>query len=117
MVEEIKTNNGNSKIYYINIDKIKTNELNKVYEDKNYETLKISIEEYGLKTPLTVVKDGEDSYKLIAGHRRLACIKMLLAENKIVKFGNRELTTQVPCMFENAYVDEGNRTLVSTLAR
>jgi len=104
-------NNGSGKIYFIGYEKLINNGLNSVYKvEDNDDVLKNSIERYGLKTPLTVVR-AEENYKLIAGHRRLSVIKQIFAEGKTLKFGNRELTNQVPCIFENEYQDEDEEFL------
>jgi len=39
--------------------------------------LMISLKEIGLRSPIDVVEVGKNKYKIIDGHRRFACIKML----------------------------------------
>ena len=99
-----------STIYPVSIDKIRFNEQNDVYTEKGLDDLKQSIEQYGLKEPLSIVKDG-DGYRLIAGHRRLACIKELFKEGKTLKFGNNQYSNKVPCIFENTFASKDEEFL------
>lgn len=110
LVNEELNKESLSTIYPTSISKIKTNEQNDVYVEKGLEDLKQSIEQYGLKEPLSIVKDGDD-YRLIAGHRRLACIKQIFAEGKTLKFGNSVYTNKVPCIFENEFADKDTEFL------
>lgn len=110
MTESNINGNGSSKIYFIGVDKLIANELNKVYEVKDIEVLKQGIEQYGLKQPLTVIR-CDDKFKLIAGHRRLTAIKQLFSEGKTLLFGGKEYSNQVPCIFENEFDNEDDEFL------
>ena len=110
IIDESNIKESLGTIYPTSINKIKTNEQNDVYVEKGLDDLKQSIEQYGLKEPLSIVKDGE-GYRLIAGHRRLACIKQLFAEGKTLKFGNNQYTNKVPCIFENDFADKDEEFL------
>ena len=113
MNENYEATNGfnATKIYSIGVDKIINNSLNEVYFNQDVSDLVESIERYGLKQPLTVVKESDSSYRLIAGHRRLAALKSLFSENKCVKFGNRSLMNQAPCIFDDAFENEDDEFL------
>jgi len=109
-MSDISTNYG-GKTYFIGVDKIVENDLNEVYDKYDLSNLKNSIMEYGLKQPLSVVKSGEDSYRLIAGHSRLTVIKEIYAENKPLKYCGKELRNQIPCIFENNFDNEDDEFL------
>lgn len=53
------------------------------FNDNDVRELADSIRQYGLLNPLTVRPVGDGSYKVVAGHRRLAAVKLL--ENEQVK--------------------------------
>lgn len=46
-----------------------------IKDEKN--SLLRSIKDHGLRSPLALVKCGKDSYRIIDGHRRYTCIKLL----------------------------------------
>ena len=49
-------NTNSTKVYFINIDKIIKNEQNDVYKNSDITELKNSIMRYGLKQPISVIK-------------------------------------------------------------
>lgn len=103
-------NYGNTTIYTIGIGKIKNNELNSTYKVDDVKELRQSIEQYGLKQPLTVIKDGDD-YKLISGHRRLKAIKEIYSDGGTIKFAGKEYNGLVPCIFESEFQDKDEEFL------
>lgn len=109
-MECINSFNGSSKIYFIGVDKIISNELNKVFKVEDLDELRNGIEMYGLKQPISVVRSN-DKYKIISGHRRIAAIKQIFEANKTIMFGSRELSNQVPCIFENEFDNEDDEFL------
>ena len=111
MTENINNVSNASKIYFIGIEKIINNNLNDVYADQDISDLVESIKRYGLKQPLSVVREGDSLYRLIAGHRRLAAIKYVLSAGEGVKFGNRVLMNQVPCIFDESFENEDDEFL------
>lgn len=99
MEENNKT--GNTSVYNIGINKIITNPLNEIYKVDNILELASSIEQYGLKQPIVVIKTG-DKYMIIAGHRRFAAIQSIYARGKSIEFAGKQLSNLVPCIFENS---------------
>lgn len=99
MEENIKY--GSSTIYNIGITNIITNPLNEVYKVENIEELAKSIEEFGLKQPLSVIRK-DDKYMIIAGHRRYAAIQSIFAKGKKIEFAGKELSNLIPCIFDDA---------------
>ena len=59
---------------------------------EDVEALADSIENVGLMTPLTVIRNDEGLYTLISGHRRLEAIKILVEERGYEQF------EEVPCV-------------------
>ena len=92
------------KIKFIKISDIKENELNNVFSMGNLNDLLDSIRTYGLKEPLSVCSQDDGSYKLISGHRRLTCIKQILAEGATsYQFMEKTLSDVVPCIEERDF--------------
>ncbi|MDO5440749.1 MAG: ParB N-terminal domain-containing protein [Erysipelotrichaceae bacterium] len=110
MTESNINGNGSSKIYFIGIDKIINNELNEVFKVEDLDELRNGIEMYGLKQPISVVR-SDDKFKIISGHRRIAAIRQIFAANKTIMFSSRELSNQVPCIFENEFENEDDEFL------
>lgn len=94
--------NGNTTVYNISITKIVKNPLNEVYKVENIDELKKSIEQYGLKQPLVVIKVSEDKFMIIAGHRRFGAIQWIYSEGKTIEFAGKQLSNLVPCIFDDA---------------
>lgn len=67
------------KTEFISIENISAYENNRLSID-NIEELKQQIQQVGLLEPLVVIKQSEDDYLLISGHRRLTAIKELSSE-------------------------------------
>lgn len=65
-------------VYEIPVDAIIPNPMQprQIFEHKGLEDLVASIKEHGILQPLTVTKNGNDSYELIAGERRLRSAKI-----------------------------------------
>lgn len=63
----------------IPISAIKSNEKNFfiVEEDDKFKSLLESISKYGVLQPVLVVEEGEDTYKMLSGHRRLKACQLL----------------------------------------
>ncbi|WP_329385755.1 ParB/Srx family N-terminal domain-containing protein [Anaerofustis butyriciformans] len=73
------TNNA-MKIEFIQFDKLVNSKLDDFSKDL-VEDLRISIEESGLKTPLTVYKNTEDNYVVVSGNTRLMALKEIRKED------------------------------------
>jgi hypothetical protein len=53
-------------------------ENQEIYDDRDDSELRASIEEFGLLEPVHVIKESDDSYLLVSGHRRLKCLRDIL---------------------------------------
>lgn len=96
---------GGAGMYYpVNIENIKENKENAVFDIKGIDELAENIEKYGLKEPPTVYKEGDYNI-LISGHRRFNACKKLFVQGKKIKFANKEYFNQIPCNFETKYED------------
>ncbi|MFJ8100260.1 ParB/RepB/Spo0J family partition protein [Lysinibacillus sp. NPDC096212] len=76
------------KIEHISIEKLRPSEMNK-YTVEDVEELKVSIELMGLQQNL-LVREAENDYEVISGHRRLKAMKELFVE------GNEQFK-KIPC--------------------
>ncbi|MFE3573728.1 ParB/RepB/Spo0J family partition protein [Lysinibacillus sp. NPDC059133] len=76
------------KIEHISIEKLRPSEMNK-YTVEDVEELKASIELMGLQQNL-LVREAENDFEVISGHRRLKAMKELFAE------GNEQFK-KIPC--------------------
>lgn len=102
----LENKKGGAGMYYpINIDKIKENKENAVFDLKGIDELAENIRKYGLKEALSVYKDGEDNI-LVAGHRRFNAIKKIFESGGTIMFANKEYRNQIPCNYENKFKDE-----------
>lgn len=110
-IENTNSTFNASKIYFIGVDKIINNTLNDVYSDQDISELVKSIEMYGIKQPLSVIKQDESTYRLISGHRRLKALMSIFTKGKSVVFGNKTLINQAPCIFEKTFEDTDDEYL------
>lgn len=96
-----------SKIYFLALQDLKSNPLNRIYEDQDtkedLDELIKSIRETGLQQPLTVSK-SDSGYVLLSGHRRMKALTHLF-ENRIeVKYNGLILAEDnVPVIIQYVY--------------
>lgn len=69
-------------MYKLDLDKIIENKNNN-YELTDIEKLADSIEQLGLLQPLLVKKLANETYEIVAGHRRYNAIKKLISEGRL----------------------------------
>lgn len=95
-------------ITWIPIQKIQTNWKNFYSVDWQEQDLAESIEVAGLLTPLGVVRDGVDRYKLISGHRRLRALRYLHDSRP----DGREKWADIPCVIYDTPEDADREKLM-----
>lgn len=98
--EPDKANSQDSQIKLINIYDIVPNEYNKNISMEGIEDLKVNIGLVGLQQNLVVTPPKDGKYTLIAGHRRLAALKMLVENDGREEFREVEAKITNPDDFE-----------------
>ncbi len=96
--------NANKISIIVNIEHIKVNpyQPRQVFKHNDLEALICSIKEYGILQPLVVNKDGQNSYELIAGERRLRAAKMLnMAQVPVIIVNHQNSDKLVVALIEN----------------
>ncbi len=75
---EISSIEGQNNIIEIDVNLIKANphQPRKIFDEERLKELSNSIVEYGLLQPISVVKNSDDDYTLVAGERRLRAHKL-----------------------------------------
>lgn len=84
IIKDIKSVAGDSfadNVKMLPIEQLQDNPEN-FYDLSDIDTLAEDIDRQGLKTPLYVVPDDDESYMIISGHRRKAAVQKLLDEGK-----------------------------------
>lgn len=96
-----------SKIYFLALQDLKSNPLNRIYEDQDtiedLDELIESIRETGLQQPLTVSKSNS-GYVLLSGHRRMKALTHLFENGIEVKYNGLILAEDnVPVIIQYVY--------------
>lgn len=92
----VKVDTGKrEQIEYIDIDKIVPDPEN-FYELSDIDALAENIALFGLRQPLRVREQADDTYMIVSGHRRYTALKKIIAED------GREDLREVPCIVEAA---------------
>ncbi|RBQ28963.1 ParB/RepB/Spo0J family partition protein [Aliarcobacter vitoriensis] len=117
LLGEVETAYGNSSgnlntgIIKIDVSLIKPNphQPRKIFDEEKLQELSDSIKEHGLLQPVVVVEDGDGSYTLIAGERRLRAHKLAqLEEIKAIVVNEDELKLRELALIENIQRDDLN---------
>lgn len=101
----------NATVLQIPVTSIRPNpyQPRKTFQKSNLEELSQSIKEYGVLQPISVRKNGDDSYELVAGERRLRAAK--LAQLQTIPAIVAEMTDQdsaVLALIENLQREDLN---------
>ena len=96
-----------SKIYFLALQDLKSNPLNRIYEDQDtkedLDELIESIRETGLQQPLTVSK-SDSGYVLLSGHRRMKALTQLFEQGSEVRYNGLVLAEDnVPVIIQYVY--------------
>ena len=109
-----------SKIYFLSLNDLSANPLNKIYEDQDtredLDELIDSIRETGLQQPLIVSK-SENSYVLLSGHRRIKALKELFDGNIEVRYNGivlKEDNIPVIVQYEYKTKEEQIKALIAS---
>ncbi len=105
------TSYSNSGVTEIDVEKIKPNpnQPRKIFDEEKLKELSESIKRHGLLQPVTVIQDGEDSFTLVAGERRLRAHKLAnLSTIKAVITNIEELQLREVALIENIQRDDLN---------
>jgi ParB family chromosome partitioning protein len=105
------TTTKDSSTKEIEVEKIKPNpnQPRKIFDEQRLKELGQSIKRHGLLQPVVVVKDGEDSYMLVSGERRLRAHKLEnLTHIKAIVTNLEELQLREVALIENIQRDDLN---------
>lgn len=109
-----------SKIFFLDLNILESNPMNKIYEDQDtiddLEELEESIKEIGLQQPITVTK-SDNNYVLLSGHRRIKALKKLFNSNDEIKYNGIVLQrNNVPAIIQYEYTtkEEQFKALVAS---
>ena len=96
-----------SKIYFLALQDLKSNPLNRIYEDRDtkedLDELIDSIKEAGLQQPLIVSK-SDSGYVVLSGHRRMKALTRLFDEGIEVSYNGLVLAEDnVPVIIQYVY--------------
>jgi len=72
------TDDYTSKVSDLDISLIQANpnQPRKIFDEEKLEELSLSIKEHGLLQPITVIENGDDTFTLVSGERRLRAHKL-----------------------------------------
>lgn len=105
------TTQPSSGITEIDVELIKANpnQPRKIFDEDRLKELSESIKRHGLLQPVTVIRDNDDSYILVAGERRLRAHKLAGIEKiKAVITNIEELQLREVALIENIQRDDLN---------
>lgn len=105
------TTQPSSGITEIDVELIKANpnQPRKIFDEERLKELSESIKRHGLLQPVTVIRDNDDSYILVAGERRLRAHKLAgIAKIKAVITNIEELQLREVALIENIQRDDLN---------
>ncbi|WP_419769320.1 MAG: ParB/RepB/Spo0J family partition protein [Candidatus Marinarcus sp.] len=105
------TTHSNSNIVEIDVELIKANpnQPRKIFDEEKLKELSDSIQRHGLLQPVTVIKDNNDGYILVAGERRLRAHKLAgLPKIKAIITNLEDLQLREIALIENIQRDDLN---------
>ncbi len=105
------TTQPSSGITEIDVELIKANpnQPRKMFDEERLKELSESIKRHGLLQPVTVVRDNDDTYILVAGERRLRAHKLAGIERiKAIVTNIEELQLREVALIENIQRDDLN---------
>jgi ParB family chromosome partitioning protein len=105
------TTQPSSGITEIDVELIKANpnQPRKIFDEERLKELSESIKRHGLLQPVTVIRDNDDSYILVAGERRLRAHKLAgIDKIKAVITNIEELQLREVALIENIQRDDLN---------
>ena len=108
---ENSTRSSKSGVLKIDVSKIKANpnQPRKIFDEEKLNDLSESIKEHGLLQPVIVVENGDDTYTLIAGERRLRAHKLVkLDKIKAIIIDADEFRLRELALIENIQRDDLN---------
>ena len=105
----IGTVNSGIKKIEVSLIKPNPNQPRKIFDEEKLQELSDSIKEHGLLQPIVVIDDGDGTYTLIAGERRLRAHKLAnLDEIKAIIVDEDELKLRELALIENIQRDDLN---------
>ena len=108
---ENSTRSNRSGIVKINVASIKANpnQPRKIFDEEKLNDLSESIKEHGLLQPIVVIENGNNSYTLVAGERRLRAHKLAKIDKiKAIVIDADEFKLRELALIENIQRDDLN---------
>ena len=95
------------KTVTILIENIVDNPLNKkIYSDSSVDKMVESLELRELITPIMVVRDIDDKYRIISGHRRCKACRKIFSEGSVIIFNKIEYKGSLPAIIHPPFESE-----------